>query len=146
MFREKYRQFVSLDSAREAYAVLFEGLADPERLPAILHCATGKDRTGWAIAALQLLLGVPHDAVLADFLASNAELTPTLQPFIERFVAAGGDAEILEPMAMVRPAYLDVALDEMAHRFGTIEAYFADGLGLDARVQERLRNVFVEAA
>lgn len=146
MFREKYRQFVSLGSAREAYGVLFRGLAEPDELPALIHCATGKDRTGWAIAALQLLFGVADDVVRDDFLASNDELGPTLQPVIDRFVAAGGDASIFEPMARVRAEYLEIALDEVARRFGSIEAYFADGLGLDASIQDRLRDVFVEAA
>ena len=144
MFQHKYREFVSLASARVAYGRLFSGLFEPGRLPAIVHCTTGKDRTGWAIAALQLLLGVPDDEVLDDFLASNAEIGPVMQPAVDRFVAIGGDAELLEPMVVVRASYLEIALDEMGRTFGTIEAYFADGLDLDAASQRRLRETFVE--
>jgi len=39
----------------------------------------GKDRTGWAAASLQLLLGVPADLVMADFMASNEFLRPMFQ-------------------------------------------------------------------
>jgi protein-tyrosine phosphatase len=41
---------------------------------------------------------------------------------------------------------LQAARDEMRPRFGTIEAYFRDGLGLDADAQQALRAAFVEGA
>jgi protein-tyrosine phosphatase len=44
----------------------------------------------------------------------------------------------------VQPSYLDVALDEMQKRFGTIEEYFADGLGLDAATVEQLRSSYIQ--
>ena len=49
-------------------------------------------------------------------------------------------------MLGVEPAYLHTAIDEMRTRFGSIEGYFTDGLGLDAATQEALRQTLVEPA
>ena len=46
-------------------------------------------------------------------------------------------------MLGVESRYLDAALDELRSRFGTIENYFAQGLGIDADGQRALRAIFV---
>lgn len=145
-FVEAYREFVSLPSARDAYGRLFAGLAGGAPMPALFHCTTGKDRTGWAAAALLLFVGVPEDIVLDDYLASGPRLRPMAQPFFDAFAARGGDVGLLEPLMDVRVAYLDSALDEMTRRFGSIEGYVADGLGLDGGTRDALRAILVEPA
>lgn len=144
-FVEVYRQIVSLPSARRAYRSLFLGLADAGGLPAVFHCTTGKDRTGWAAAALLTLLGVPRDQVMEDYLASNRYILPAYRPRIDAFVAAGGDPSIPEALLGVRPAYIEASFDEMARRWGTIDRYFAEGLGIDAAGQQALRDRFLGA-
>ena len=111
-----YRQLVALPSALDAYKRLFHELAQRPHRPALLHCTTGADRTGWAAAALLLLLGVGDEDVMADYL-----LVPT--PFARR-------------------EYLEAAVDEMQRRHRTIDAYFATGLGLGAAGVAGLRAAF----
>lgn len=146
LWRAQYADFVRLPHARAAFGRLFRDVAETANRPALLHCSTGKDRTGWAAAALLLLLGVPEATVVADYLASRDHLAPLVGPLLERFAARGGDPALLEPMLGVRPAYLETALAEVDRRFGSIAAYFADGLGVGAAVQTALRAAFVEAA
>jgi protein-tyrosine phosphatase len=105
----------------------------------------GKDRTGWAAASLQLLLGVPADLVMTDFMASNESLRPMFQGFFDDFEARGGDPELIAEFLWVRPAYLEAALEEMRSSFGTIERYFEDGLGLDQQALRGLRTAFLES-
>ncbi|MEV7355116.1 tyrosine-protein phosphatase [Kitasatospora sp. NPDC091276] len=45
-----------------------------EAAPVLVHCASGKDRTGVVVAVLQTLLGASEAEVLQDFLRSNDEL------------------------------------------------------------------------
>ncbi len=144
LFEGGYRVFVSLPSALAAYSRLFTGLAHDPTRPVLFHCTTGKDRTGWASAALLMLLGVPDELVLRDYLLTNEQLRPALQPLFDRFEGLGGDPELFEPMLGVREEYLRAALDEMRGRFGTIEGYFDNGLGLDAGAQDVLREAFTE--
>lgn len=142
-FSNGYREIVSLDSALAGYGRFFTEIAKPGVRPALFHCTTGKDRTGWAAAATLLLLGVPEDVVRQDYLLSNTYLLPAFQPVFDRFASLGGDPALLRPVVGVDDAYLDAALDEMRTRFGTIEGYFADGLGIDAAGQAALRDVLL---
>ena len=71
LFMEGYREFVFLPSAKQSYRTLFLSLADRGKAPGVFHCTTGKDRTGWAAAALLTLLGVPKETVMADYLRTN---------------------------------------------------------------------------
>jgi protein-tyrosine phosphatase len=143
-FLEKYREFVTLPSARAAYRRLYIDLVSPERRPAIIHCTTGKDRTGWAVAALLLLLDVPEEHVMEDFLASGPALAPIMDPALDAFRSRGGDVALLEPLVGVKPEYLESALDEVRGSFGSMPGYFADGLGIDQAGQEALRSALVE--
>jgi len=145
-FEKSFRSMVSLPSALTGHHKLFSDFAEPEHTPAVFHCTTGKDRTGWAAAALLMLLGVAEDDIYADYLLTNQQLLPSLQPVIDRFVAAGGDVEVLKPLLSVQAEYLDAAVDEMRQRFGNVEGYFIKGLKLDTDTVERLKTMFVEPA
>ena len=146
MFDAKFRRFVTAEPARAAYATLLSGLADRSRLPALFHCSTGKDRTGWAAAVLLTLLGVAPEAVERDFLASTEALRPMMAPLVEGYVAAGGAADDLAALVGVMPTYLESALDETRRSHGSIEGYVADGLGLGPEAQQRLRSILLEPA
>ena len=143
MFEHGYREFISLSSARRAYRTMFVALADVDLLPALFHCTTGKDRTGWGAAALLTLLGVPPDQVMADYLRSNDYILPAYKKAIDAFVAGGGEREIPLAILGVKPAYLEAAFDEMHKRYGSIEHYYAQALGMDAPVQKALRRLYL---
>jgi protein-tyrosine phosphatase len=142
-FRQSYREFVSLPSAKAGFRELFLALGDEEQVPALFHCTTGKDRTGWAAAALLTLLGVPRDVVTEDYLRSNDYIIPAYQDAIDAFAAAGGDASIPQAILGVKKEYLDAAFDEMETKYGTVERYLSEGLGIDAAHQQALRDLYL---
>ena len=139
---EQYRAFVRLPSAHAAYGTLFRDVAVEGHRPALVHCATGKDRTGWAAAALQLLLDVPEDTVMDHYLESRRHLGPLVESFLAAVTERGGDPDLFRPILDVRPSYLEAALDEVRRSYGTIERYFSDGLGVDEATQDSLRTTF----
>ena len=140
LFERGYREIVSLPSALSAYREFFSRIVRDGQRPALFHCTTGKDRTGWAAAATLLLLGVSEEDVFYDYELTNRDLVPALKPVFEHFRAAGGDPRLLVPVLGVDADYLRAALDEVKQKFGSIEIYFADGLGIDAGAQQRLRD------
>jgi len=144
MFEEGYREFIDLPSAKQSYRTLFLSLADTDKLPAVFHCTTGKDRTGWAAAALLTLLGVPPETVMADYMRTNEYTLPQFQKTIDEFVAAGGDRDIAVAIFGVKKEYLEASFDEMRKQYGSIEQYFAEGLGIDAAGQQALRDLYLD--
>lgn len=139
-----YHDLVRLPSARAGYSRLLRTLADPRARPALVHCTTGKDRTGWAVALLLLYLGVSEADVMEEYLASDAEVRGAFSHVIDDFVARGGEHDVIEPLMSVQPAFLEAALTAMRTDHGTIEAYVHDGLGLDAATGAALRAAFLE--
>lgn len=137
-YRATYRNLVVLDSARQSYAELFGRLALDEG-PALFHCTAGKDRTGWAAAALLTLLGVDDDVVTEDYLRSSKPVLDSFRTVFDRFAEVGGDPTVLIPVFAVTEEYLQAARDAVTDEFGDVEGWFRDGLGLPPEVPEQLR-------
>ena len=144
LFMEGYREFVSLPSAKQSYRTLFLSLTDRGKAPGVFHCTTGKDRTGWAAAALLTLLGVPKETVMADYMRTNDYTLPQFKHAIDDFVAAGGERAIAVAVFGVKPEYLEASFDEMRKQYGTIEGYFSEALGIDAAGQKALRDLYLD--
>ncbi len=143
MFLKVYSEFITLRSAKQSYGKLFRDLADKSKVPAVFHCTTGKDRTGWTAAALLTLLGVPKDTVIVDYMRTNDYTLPQFQHAIGAFVAGGGERSIALAVVGVKPEYLEASFAEMQEQYGSIEKYFSDGLGIDAAGQQALRELFL---
>ena len=144
MMKQIYCDFVTLPSAKTALKQLYTTLAQSGSTPALVHCSSGKDRTGWAIAALLTLLEIPKETVIKDFVRSNEYILPAYKKTIDDFVKAGGEPGIPTAILGVKAIYLDAAFNEVQKNYGTIERYFSEGLGVDAAKQKALKAVFLE--
>lgn len=141
-----YHDMVRLPSARVAFGRLYRRLAHADGQASLVHCTTGKDRTGWAVAALLLFLGVRADMVMREYLLSDAAVRAAYADVVDDFVARGGSREVIEPLMSVQPSFLEAALDAMLADYGSIEVYFGEGLGLDEQTRVALRSRFLEPA
>ena len=83
---ELYRHFI--ERCGPGIVAVFEELARPGAMPALVHCMVGKDRTGLTVALLLELLGVDRPAILADYVASNAGLGDTARTLVRAEVMA----------------------------------------------------------
>jgi protein-tyrosine phosphatase len=62
----------SLREVRAWLAKAINVLANPTTAwPVYVHCTSGRDRTGVVVAAVLLLLGVPRDVIIEEFLLSD---------------------------------------------------------------------------
>ncbi|MFF4894989.1 tyrosine-protein phosphatase [Streptomyces sp. NPDC001068] len=133
-----YRQIVR-DRTDEHSRVLHD-LAE-DSVPALMHCAAGKDRAGVSIAVTLLALGVERDAILADYLESNAKHR---RYQVRR--SGGGDAysaevmELLSPLFDARAEYLAAAFESIEETWGDVDTYLEQGLKLAPETRERLRE------
>ncbi|WP_380282648.1 tyrosine-protein phosphatase [Kitasatospora purpeofusca] len=62
------------EHAGRSVVAVVRGLVAAGGSPVLVHCASGKDRTGVVVAVVQTLLGASEAEVTGDFLRSNAEL------------------------------------------------------------------------
>ena len=103
--------------------------------PLVIHCAAGKDRTGFMAAMLLTALDVPADGVLEDYLATNTRVGPRESA---RFAP-----EIMQVLGTVQAEFLDAAFDVIASEFGGTGRYLAEAAGLDARRRARLQDLLL---
>ena len=130
----RHRGFVADQRQREGFGIALRMMADTSRgLPLLYHCSSGRDRTGWMTAIMLTALGVPHAAVLEDYLLSN-------HVYQARYFRLGNDLAqtgmmrepgLLRPLLELNAGYLDAAFDEVGQRYGTFVKYLNDGLGMD---------------
>ncbi|MGW1957950.1 tyrosine-protein phosphatase [Streptomyces sp. NPDC001920] len=113
-----------------------------DSVPALMHCAAGKDRAGLSIAVTLLALGVERDAILADYLESNAKHR---RYKVHRSSSASSAyspevMELLSPLFDARAEYLTAAFETIEGTWGTVDTYLEQGLRLTPQTRERLRE------
>jgi protein-tyrosine phosphatase len=126
---------------------MFERITNPANLPALVHCSAGKDRAGFASAAILSVLGVPRETVMSDFLLTNhytAAATERRLFMIELMSLTRADSDALRPLFGVEPAYLEAAFDAIEARYGDFDAYRREALGLDDAEVEAFRALALE--
>ncbi len=89
-FPAVYMGYIENDPKTVAEAV--STLLEPDHLPAMFHCAAGKDRTGVLSALLLDTLGVTRDAIADDYAMSG----DAVEPILERLSAQDPYRKMLE--------------------------------------------------
>ncbi|MEU6097047.1 tyrosine-protein phosphatase [Streptomyces sp. NPDC047079] len=134
-----YRTIVRERTAE--HSQVLHALAE-DSVPALMHCAAGKDRAGLSIAVTLLALGVEREAIVADYLESNAKH----RRYKVYRNGSSPDAyspevmELLSPLFDARVEYLAAALETVEETWGGVDAYLERGLGVTPQVRERLRG------
>ncbi|WP_326701092.1 tyrosine-protein phosphatase [Streptomyces sp. NBC_01754] len=137
-----YRAIIT-DRTAEHSRVL-HALAE-DSVPALMHCAAGKDRAGLSIAVSLLAVGVEREAIEADYLKSD---DPRRRYEVRRSdTSAAGMSdevgELLNPLFGARAEYLDAAFATIEENWGGTERYLEEGLELAPRTREKLRERLV---
>ncbi|MFF4954679.1 tyrosine-protein phosphatase [Streptomyces chattanoogensis] len=136
---ETYRHIIT--TRTEDHSRVLHSLAE-DSVPALMHCAAGKDRAGLSIAVTLLAVGVERDAIEVDYLKSNE---PHRRYKIRRSdsSAVGMSPEVMEllsPLFGAHSDYLAAAFETIEQTWGSTEKYLTEGLGLAPATRERLRD------
>jgi protein-tyrosine phosphatase len=117
--------------------------------PMLIHCAAGKDRTGFVVAVLLRTLGFTHETVEADYLSSRdwrgvqqhrVALTERLAPSLP----AAAIGEVLDAVLDVRVNYLAAAFSAITEQFGSLDRYLNHEVGVSTQDCERLCQALLE--
>lgn len=134
-----YRRFVT-DHA-EIYGRMIAFAADPSNHPLLIHCTSGKDRTGFGSAVLLSALGVPRAAVEQDYLLTNQYIRD-----VSHLFGPQTPREVVDWLLSAQAGYIRAALDEIDARFGGMAGYLSQALGVDATMRARLVEALTENA
>jgi protein-tyrosine phosphatase len=139
---------------RPQYAALFAQLA-ADRTPVLFHCSAGKDRTGIAAALILSLLGVPREAIVADYALTNecVDLEEQLQRRRDSSLGVGDNVALFprldratrRPLIDASPDYLLAALEQIERDRGSVDTYLREDLGVSADTAATIRASLLEA-
>jgi protein-tyrosine phosphatase len=134
---DQYRLFCvdHLEEYRQTFAIA----RDASSYPLLIHCTSGKDRTGFAAALLLLAVGAPRETVLEDY-----DLTNHYRRAVPQLLGPETPEEIVTLLLSAQPKYLEAALDEIDRVYGSFDDYLTTALGVDIAARRRLVEMLTE--
>ena len=128
----------------ECWQRMFAIFAAPTRLPVLIHCTAGKDRTGVSTAFLLTVLGVDRATIEADYLLTNWDVDRQVD-FVENTVGLpeGIDKATMKQLAGVPETAMHDFLNGLDEEYGGALAYL-ESIGIDQQIQSAVRTEFLE--
>ena len=140
MMERMYRGFVDDPAARRSLGAMFSRIAATEG-PQLVHCTSGRDRTGWAVALLLHLAGVPDEQILEDYLIADEGARATRAWYFTLVESGRGPAmvPVFERVLTADEGYLATSYLAVSRSYGSLATYLSAGLGLSEQTVDRLR-------
>ena len=117
-------------------------------MPILIHCASGKDRTGVACMLILLALGVDREIVLEDYLLTNVYRRGAIQKKLEEdkdIILVHPEREELDRMTFgVTEEIGKIVLDAIFNKYGSVETYFEKEFHINRNELQRLRSLYTE--
>ncbi len=132
---------VMLDHSAPRFVDVLREVADADG-PALLHCAAGKDRTGVSVALILRLLGVEHEHVVADYLATEKEYD-AIDSRLSQGPGAAHRAHLPASFFTVPVESIESVLERWDAGDGGVEGW-AVRAGADDALLDRLRTSLVD--
>ena len=120
--------------------VAIEAIANAVRLPTLVHCAAGKDRTGVTLLMVELLVGVTEEDAKADFLVTAERIDELVSRLRQWQRYANNMARLSAEVYRCEEHSIDGVLEKLKARYGTAEQWALDkGVPADSISQLRSR-------
>ena len=138
-----------VDDAKQQYAVLLKEIAESDK-PIAFHCSHGVHRTGTATAILLWALDVPWETVREDYLLSNTYRKSETDKRLEQLRQLAAKNQEVRPeevdmtninaFYILQGEYIDATREEILRKYGSIDSYLKEGLGLEEHHIQKLRE------
>jgi len=103
--------------------------------PILYHCTAGKDRTGITTALILTILKFDKKTIYNDYLLSNNYRKKLVDKRLNlannlHFLYPKMDIKVLEKLSWVETDYLDAVFNEINNKYGSIDIYIQQVLGI----------------
>ncbi|KMQ65522.1 protein tyrosine phosphatase [Chryseobacterium angstadtii] len=139
-----YREYVTENP--EVIRKIITGILESQQ-PVLYHCTAGKDRTGITTALILTILKFDKETIYNDYLLSNNYRQKLVFKRLHladnlHFMYPKMDVKVLEKLSWVESAYLDAAFDEINKKYGSIDVYIQQVLGISEDKREEYIKKF----
>jgi len=122
-----------------------EELSRADRLPALVHCQAGKDRTGLLVALLLEALETPREIVVADYAMTGLLRPNRVALYMDILHPLAIDPAAVSALFDAPPMAMSLTLDALDAEFGSVSGFLREAAGVSIEVLEALRENFLEA-
>lgn len=124
------------------YRRIFDILLDKNNYPVVIHCSSGKGRTGIVSALVLASLGVDEDIIMEDYRLSNDYFNiPAASRYAYQLPARSQEA--ITTVFSAREDFLNAAIEEMERRYGDTDTYLQRGIGLTKEEIRELQDILL---
>ncbi len=134
-----------LDATVPLFRQLVEIILSPERIPVLIHCQAGKDRTGIICSLIHMSAGTGREEIIHDFMLSNEALIPYYRrKLMKRKILTLGffPADRVLYAITVRQRNIESVMDRVEFYYGGIEGYL-DHSGINMAQLDKLKERLV---
>lgn len=140
MVEQMNREIV--DQYTKEFHQIFEILLDKNNYPVVVHCSSGKGRTGIVSALILAALGVNEDIIMEDYRLSNDYFNiPSASKYAYQLPVRSQEA--ITTLFSAREDFLNAAKDEIEKKYGDIDTYLQKGIGLSKNEIKRLQSILL---
>lgn len=132
-----------------AIRAALDAMSGPGEPNILIHCAAGKDRTGFVVATILRALGIREEDILEDYLLTNACFETACRVYSRRLPLAELEARApgsLQALLGAHASYMAHADAAIAGGWGSFEAYLADAVGVTPDERRDLRQRYLQPA
>jgi len=143
-----------INIANKEYAQLLREVLDSSNRPMVFHCSHGIHRTGTATALLLTILGVPWETIREDYLLSNLSRKEEVDHRLVQLRKLAAKNQGITPdevdmtntnaFYILEAEYIDAALDEAIKKYGSMDNYIKEGLGITDEEIQKLKDALLE--
>lgn len=139
-----YREYVT-ENPETIRKIITEILESDQ--PVLYHCTAGKDRTGITTALILTILKFDKETIYNDYLLSNNYREKLVHKRLRlannlHFLYPKMDVKVLEKLSWVEAVYLDAAFNEITKKYGSIDTYIQQVLGISENKREEYIKKF----
>lgn len=161
---DNFMQDINCDlviSHQASYRKMFDTLIANANSSSIIHCSAGKDRTGFGGLLMLSALGVNAECIMEDYLRTNeyVDIAKEVERWAVSYYAASESkglddkhkGKVKSPfnrkaiaiILRVKASYLQAAMDTIDSRYGGVDRYLREEIGLTEGELGLLRDCYL---
>ncbi len=124
----------------------FEHILSLEGKPFLFHCVAGKDRTGITGAILMHILEFDFDEIMDEYLQIDPRLVTAVMQKVEVELQKRDidyNRESVVALASIVPSFLESFLIGITDKYGTVDNYITNGLGISEDDINQLKSYYL---
>jgi protein-tyrosine phosphatase len=119
-------------------------LSARDRLPALVHCSAGKDRTGLLVALVLEALGTARDEIVADYALTGILRPNRVAAYADILAPHGIEPDAVRALFETPPAAMTGLLDGLDGEFGSVAEFLRGPCGLGQTTLDALAAALLD--